>query len=405
MYSFILPTRTWPDDIQSLTSREELVRCYFEEGLTYKEILQCLAASHAVVISLRTLKRIVKRMNLRRRMPFTKERALKAIEGIQKHLRESGQCLGYKAMYRRLQKEGLIVGRDQVRFMLKGLDIQGVNDRARRRLKRRQYVNPGPNFVWHIDGYDKLKPYGFAIHGAIDGFSRRVIWLQVGVTNNDPKVIMSYFIDAVRKLQCIPTIIRSDHGTENGLVEDLQIGLRSQFNDTFCGRKSFRKGKSSSNQRIERWWGILRQQCVNFWMNLFKDLISLGILDNGDPLHINALRFCFMDLIEADIHRCAKEWNEHRIQPRKNREGPAGKPNLLFFHPELVEATTHSFPADLIALDEIQCELEANGYIPPQHDPTFTRLVNVLVPDWKIPENVDEGLGLYGQIIDSLRER
>ena len=75
---------------------------------------------------------------------------------------------------------------------------------------------------------------------------------------------MSYFIDAVRKLQCIPTIIRSDHGTENGLVEDLQIGLRSQFNDTFCGRKSFRKGKSSSNQRIERWWGILRQQCVNF---------------------------------------------------------------------------------------------------------------------------------------------
>ena len=183
---------------------------------------------------------------------------------------------------------------------------------------------------------------------------------------------MSYFIDAVRKLQYIPTIIRSDHGTENGLVEDLQIGLRSQFNDTFCGRKSFRKGKSSSNQRIERWWGILRQQCVNFWVNLFKDLISLGILDNGDPLHINALRFCFMDLIEADIHRCAKEWNEHRIQPRKNREGPAGKPNLLFFHPELVEATTHSFPADLIALDEIQCELEANGYIPPQHDPTFT---------------------------------
>ena len=140
-------------------------------------------------------------------------------------------------------------------------------------------------------------------------------------------------------------------------------------------------------------------------MNLFKDLIPLGILDNGDPLHIYALRFCFMDLIEADIHRCAKEWNEHRIQPRKNREGPAGKPNLLFFHPELVEATTHSFPADLIALDEIQCELEANGYIPPQHDPTFTRLVNVLVPDWKIPENVDEGLGLYGQIIDSLRGR
>lgn len=28
----------------------------------------------------------------------------------------------------------------------------------------------GPNYVWHLDGYDKLKPYGFAIHACIDGF-------------------------------------------------------------------------------------------------------------------------------------------------------------------------------------------------------------------------------------------
>ena len=24
--------------------------------------------------------------------------------------------------------------------------------------------------LWHLDGYDKLKPYGFAIHGYIDGY-------------------------------------------------------------------------------------------------------------------------------------------------------------------------------------------------------------------------------------------
>ncbi len=27
----------------------------------------------------------------------------------------------------------------------------------------------GPNHVWHIDGYDKLKPFGFPIHGCVDG--------------------------------------------------------------------------------------------------------------------------------------------------------------------------------------------------------------------------------------------
>ncbi len=49
------------------------------------------------------------------------------------------------------------------------LDPEGVNIRKQRRLKRRLYRNPGPNYAIHIDGYDKLKPYGFAIHGAIDG--------------------------------------------------------------------------------------------------------------------------------------------------------------------------------------------------------------------------------------------
>ena len=28
----------------------------------------------------------------------------------------------------------------------------------------------GPSSVWHCDGMDKLKPYGFAIHGCIDGY-------------------------------------------------------------------------------------------------------------------------------------------------------------------------------------------------------------------------------------------
>ena len=28
-----------------------------------------------------------------------------------------------------------------------------------------------PNFVWHVDGYDKLKPFGCDIHGDVDGLA------------------------------------------------------------------------------------------------------------------------------------------------------------------------------------------------------------------------------------------
>jgi len=74
--------------------------------------------------------------------------------------------------------------RSTVQMMMAVLDSQGAKRRRRRQLKRRVYQNKvregsyifilvshkqGPDFVWHLDGYDKLKPYGFAIHGCIDG--------------------------------------------------------------------------------------------------------------------------------------------------------------------------------------------------------------------------------------------
>ena len=50
------------------------------------------------------------------------------------------------------------------------MDPEGVDSRKRKSIARRMYHSDGPGFVVHIDGYDKLKPYGFSIHGAIDGY-------------------------------------------------------------------------------------------------------------------------------------------------------------------------------------------------------------------------------------------
>lgn len=73
------------------------------------------------------------------------------------------------------------------------IDPDGVERRKQRRLLRRQYAAPGPNFVWHIDGYDKLKPFGFAIHGAIDGFSRRFCGLKWDLATIAPKLFQDIF--------------------------------------------------------------------------------------------------------------------------------------------------------------------------------------------------------------------
>ena len=48
---------------------------------------------------------------------------------------------------------------------------------------------PGPNATWHIDGYDKLTLFGFGISGCIDGYSRRIIFLQVCHSDHDSHLI------------------------------------------------------------------------------------------------------------------------------------------------------------------------------------------------------------------------
>ena len=53
-------------------------------------------------------------------------------------------------------------------------------------------------FIFCVLGYDKLKTYGFAIHGAICGYSRRILWLEVLRSNTDPKIIAGIYIDTVK---------------------------------------------------------------------------------------------------------------------------------------------------------------------------------------------------------------
>lgn len=77
-----------------------------------------------------------------------------------------GCCGGYRSMAAILrQKYHLRASCETTRQILGQLDPLGVAARARHRLIRRSYVSRGPNQTWHVDGYDKLRPYGFAISG------------------------------------------------------------------------------------------------------------------------------------------------------------------------------------------------------------------------------------------------
>ena len=149
-------------------------RYYFKQGYEYNTIVEFLSKFHGISMCARTLKNRLKMLGLgRKSTDFNEEevrsRILREIDG-------PGSMSGYRSMWHILQREGYMVPRQKVADMFFNIDPEGCRTRRAKRLRPRVYVNPEPSYCWHLDGYDKLKPYGFPIHGCIDGFSRKMIY-------------------------------------------------------------------------------------------------------------------------------------------------------------------------------------------------------------------------------------
>ena len=96
--------------------REDLITSYFNQGLTNAEIVGFLVLRHGIVCSVRTLKRILKRLGLKR-AGHNNESLIEHIVGaILEELENScGSFMGYRQLTRRLRRKyDLKVRRDTV---------------------------------------------------------------------------------------------------------------------------------------------------------------------------------------------------------------------------------------------------------------------------------------------------
>ena len=222
--------------------------------------------------------------------------------------------------------EGFQVPRLIVQQLLAEMDPAGRDLRMAHRLKRRQYRNPGPNYAWHCDGYDKLKPYGFPVHGCIDGWSRKVMWLKVTRSNNCPDVIASFYLDCVGEHSGCPVQLLTDKGTENGTAATIQCFFRDSLD-------AHKYVKSTHNQRIEACWAYIRKSRCSWWINFFKDLIEQDIFNPANELQIECLWFCFSALLQKELDNVKEHWNTHHIRP-SSHSTISGRPDSLFYFPD-----------------------------------------------------------------------
>ena len=213
-----------------------------------------------------------------------------------------------------------------MRKALVDINPEGVSMRKKKTIKRRTYETNGPFDVFHIDGNDKLKRFGFAIHGCIDGFSRKLIWLFVSTTNNDPLVAANFYLKAITNLGRAPNTLRMDLGTENVYCEELQVFFTKN-------RNSFLYAVSGRNQQIETFWSRLKKLNLFWCLDFFSDLRKCRIFNLGSQFHREVLIFSFMPVIQAQLNGFVCIWNIREI--RKSSTSPGGQKYFLMLHLQL----------------------------------------------------------------------
>lgn len=169
-----------------------------------------------------------------------------------------------------LKSLGLRIQRQRVIKSLIRIDPDNSNIHWACLIKRRKYSVPGPNSLWHADGHHSLIRWGFVIHGAIDGFSRLIVYLKCS-SNNKSETVLENFNEAIEKYG-IPSRLRTDKGGENVLLWETMERLRGY------GRGSYIAGSSVHNQRIERLWRDVWTYAAHEFYYAFQSLEAEGFI-------------------------------------------------------------------------------------------------------------------------------
>ena len=125
-----------------------------------------------------------------------------------------------------------------------------------------------------------------------------------------------------------------------------------------------------------------------------------NFVNDSDEVELEAFRYCFGPLISADLQRMRKEWNLHPIRKQKGREVVSGKPKVIYHFPENYQAENCGKE---VQEKDIDICIEKYAEKPTFCNPQIVELIDILLPNNKVPTIVEEALILFQDIVAVLK--
>jgi hypothetical protein len=232
---------------------------YFEDCADDNEIIEELQEKEGIFLTKGAIVRMRSEMNLMRRIRGPEAQA--EADQLAYHVIADGLLTGpidgygKGYLHAHFRSSHVNVQRDRLFKVYKTLNPEGVQRRKKDLQRRRgEYIVPGPNWLWSIDGHDKLKPYGIEIYAGIDAYSRFITWIYVGVSNATAVSVAQQYIHCVKKGGIFPQFVRSDCGGETGMLAFTHYQLSKADDPSISLADCYLYGTSTANQRIEKWW-------------------------------------------------------------------------------------------------------------------------------------------------------
>ncbi|KAJ8381337.1 hypothetical protein SKAU_G00021150 [Synaphobranchus kaupii] len=216
---------------------------------------------------------------------------------------------------------------DPIGTLFRGLELNVVH--------RRTYSVPAPLALWHIDGNHKLIRWRIVIHGCIDGYSRKIMYL-LGSTNNRASTVLENFLGAVQQFS-LPSRVRSDKGGENVGVAKFMMEHPLRGPE----RRSHITGRSVHNQRIERLWRDVWCSVESNYYAAFKHLEETGVMDPDNEVHLICLHHVMVPRLNAHLDLFRRTWDSHSLSSEGNRS-----PEQLWISGQLLNCDELNDPTD-----------------------------------------------------------